>query len=304
METKEHFDNGMQQLIGTGVALVTPFTEYGSIDWAGLENVLNHVSAHADYLVVLGTTGESATLSKKEKAEVWRFVVEKNAGKLPLVLGLGGNNTAELLQDLKEVDVENTLAILSVSPYYNKPSQEGIYRHYEALSQNSPLPIILYNVPGRTGSNMEASTTLRLAELPNIIGIKEASGNLEQAMQIAAHAPEDFLLISGDDLLTVPMVSIGAKGVISVLANAIPAPFCEVVRHALDNNFAAATQQLLGMIDLNRLMYSEGNPTGVKVLLKMQSICEAHVRLPLAPASPQLQNAIERAYQTILATAS
>lgn len=291
------------KLAGTGVALVTPFTELGAIDFDGLERLLHHVSGHVNYLVVLGTTGEAATLNKHERRDVLRFIRQHNRHNLPLVLGLGGNNTAELLHDIKETDFEGISAVLSVSPYYSKPSQAGIIKHYETLADAVPVPVILYNVPGRTGSNMEAATTLTLARHPNIMGIKEASGNLEQAMAIAAGMPEDFLLISGDDMLTVPMISIGASGVISVLANAVPQPFCQMVNQALAGQFAPASTLLYQLLELNRHMYVEGNPVGVKALLEMNGVCGPWVRLPLMPSSQNLKNQIKKSLVGFLQTA-
>ncbi|MFQ5335970.1 MAG: 4-hydroxy-tetrahydrodipicolinate synthase, partial [Flavobacteriales bacterium] len=233
-----------KKLEGTGVAIVTPFAENGSVDYSGLENLVRHLIDNGiDYLVVQGTTGESATLTKEEKKEVLSCVQDVNEGRLPLVLGIGGNNTAAVTDDLGHFDLSAVDAILSVSPYYNKPTQEGIFRHYRTLAECSPLPLLLYNVPGRTASNISAETTLRLAEAcPNIVAVKEASGDLEQIGRIIGNCPKDFLVISGDDALTLPMLSIGGRGVISVLANVLPGQFSDMVRSALQGDFASARE--------------------------------------------------------------
>ncbi|MDQ2656524.1 MAG: 4-hydroxy-tetrahydrodipicolinate synthase, partial [Bacteroidota bacterium] len=215
----------MKKLYGTGVALVTPFTDKEEVDYRSLRKLLNHTAKGVDYYVVMGTTGESATLSGDEKKAILQFVKDNNTKKLPIVYGIGGNNTREVLEIIHQTDLSGVAALLSVSPYYNKPSQEGIVRHFTAIADASPVPVILYNIPGRTSSNMTAETTLRLAQHPNIIGTKEASGNLEQCMRIARDKPKDFMLVSGDDMFTVAFYAIGARGVISVLANAFPATF-------------------------------------------------------------------------------
>jgi 4-hydroxy-tetrahydrodipicolinate synthase len=290
----------MKKLFGTGVALVTPFDKNNKVDYKGLKNLLALVAeGGVDYLVVNGTTGESVSTSKEEKAEILAFVKENNPKKLPIVYGIGGNYTAQVLDSLKETNLKGVAAILSVSPYYNKPSQGGIIKHYTELANQSPVPIILYNVPGRTSSNLLASTTLQLAQHPNIIGIKEASGNLEQAMAIAAEKPKEFMLISGDDMLTIPMMAIGAIGVISVLANAVPEIFKKMTKSALKGDFVKASTEQLSLLSINPLMYSESNPVGVKQLLKEMDICENYVRLPLMPASRELQMAIKNAYSSL-----
>jgi 4-hydroxy-tetrahydrodipicolinate synthase len=278
---------------GTGVALVTPFHPDGRIDFSGLEKLVRHcLKGGVDYLVVLGTTGESATLSQSEKAEVLACVQATNQGQKPIVLGHGGNHTTELTELMKSIRWEGVDAILSVSPYYNKPSQAGIQAHYEAIATASPVPVILYNVPGRTGSNITASTTLRLAEHPNIIGIKEASGNLEQCMSISAGKPADFQIISGDDLLTPSMMAIGAVGAISVLANSHPGPFSEVVNLCRQNQYGKAATIWKNWIALNPLLYEEGNPVGIKAVLAELQICDAMVRMPLQQASTGLKERI------------
>jgi 4-hydroxy-tetrahydrodipicolinate synthase len=284
----------MKKLYGTGVALVTPFDEKEQVDFSGLKKLLSHTTKGVDYYVVMGTTGESATLSKVEKKKVLTFVKENNSKKLPIVYGIGGNNTQEVIEAIKESELSGVDALLSVSPYYNKPSQEGIYRHFTAIADKSPVPIILYNVPGRTASNLTAETTLRLAKHPNIIGTKEASGNLEQCMKIAKEKPKDFMLISGDDMLTVPLYAIGAVGVISVLANAFPVIFKKMKEFSAEGNFAKAAAEQFKLLEINDPMYEEGNPVGVKHILKLMNICSGEVRLPLVSASESLQKKIEK----------
>jgi 4-hydroxy-tetrahydrodipicolinate synthase len=289
----------MKKLYGTGVALVTPFNADGSIDFKSLKKLLNHTAKGVDYYVVMGTTGESVTLAADEKKQVLDFVKQNNAKKLPIVYGIGGNNTAAVLDTIASANLKGVDALLSVSPYYNKPSQEGIYQHFKAVADASPVPVLLYNVPGRTSSNLTADTTLKLALHNNIIGIKEASGNLEQCMRIAKNKPKDFLLISGDDLLTVPLYSMGAKGVISVLANALPLIFKKMKDYAFEGNFAKASQEQFKLLEINGPMYEESNPVGVKHLLQELGVCSNMVRLPLVPASLQLQKKIQMTYETL-----
>ena len=283
----------MNAFKGTGVALVTPFLEDQQVDFPSLERLINHVIAGGvDYLVLLGTTGESATLTASEKAKVLKACVEYNKGRVPLMLGLGGNATQKLLDEIEQTDFYGVAGILSVSPYYNKPTQEGIIAHYKALADASPVPLILYNIPGRTMSNLTAATTLALSHHPNIIGIKEASGNLEQCMQIAASMPKDFLLLSGDDLLTKPIQSIGGSGVISVLANALPSTF----KILTEGDDASSLQAAYSILKLNGLMYEEGNPVGIKNLLLHLGIIQTdQVRLPLLRASQSLSERIRLA---------
>ena len=283
----------MKALKGTGVALVTPFNEDLSIDFDGLLKLLEHTAKGVDYYVVQGTTGESATTTSAEKAEILSFIKQNNKAKLPIVYGIGGNNTQSVLENIKSTDLEGVCAILSVSPYYNKPSQEGIYQHFKMIADASPVPVILYNVPGRTQSNISANTTLRLAEHKNVVAIKEASGDLTQCMAISKDAPEDFLLISGDDLLTTPMMSFGAVGVISVLANAFPETFKRLTKAALSNDFEASSQATFELIDINPLMYAESNPVGVKHVLEVFGVCKNYVRMPLLPASDELKTKIQ-----------
>jgi 4-hydroxy-tetrahydrodipicolinate synthase len=285
----------MEKLHGTGVALVTPFTASGEVDFPSLKRILNHTAKGVDYYVVMGTTGESATVTHDEKKDILAFVKKNNAKNLPLVYGLGGNNTREILNQMEETDLQGVAALLSVSPYYNKPSQEGIVRHFTVIADASPVPVILYNVPGRTSSNLTAETTLRLASHRNIIGIKEASGNLEQAMRIARARPKGFLLISGDDLLTAPFYAIGGDGVISVLANAFPRIFSRIREYALRGDPVQASREQFKLLDINGPMYEESNPTGVKHLLEELGLCRNYTRLPLLAASPDLQRKIRKA---------
>lgn len=287
----------MKKLYGTGVALVTPFDLEGNIDYKSLKKLLVHTAKGVDYYVVMGTTGESVTVSSDEKKSVLDFVIKNNPTKLPIVYGIGGNNTQNVLDTIRSTDLKGVDAVLSVSPYYNKPPQEGIYQHFKAIADASPRPIILYNVPGRTASNIAATTTLRLAEHKNVIGVKEASGNLEQCMNIAKQKPKDFLLISGDDLLTVALYAIGGKGVISVLANALPITFRKMKEFAFANNYEKASQQQFSLLEINGLMYEESNPVGLKQLLQESGLCSNYVRLPLLPASFPLQQKIRSAYQ-------
>jgi 4-hydroxy-tetrahydrodipicolinate synthase len=283
----------MNAFKGIGVALATPFLDDQRIDFESLKRLIDHVIAGGvDYLVVLGTTGESATLTALEKAQVLKAAVEYNKGRVPLMLGLGGNATQKLIDEIEATEFYGVASILSVSPYYNKPTQEGIIAHYKALADASPVPLVLYNIPGRTMSNLTASTTLTLSHHPNIVGIKEASGNLEQCMQIAASMPKDFLLLSGDDLLTKPILSIGGSGVISVLANAIPATF----KILIEGDSKASLEAAYSLLELNSLMYQEGNPVGLKNLLLHQGILSSdQVRLPLLRASKDLSHKIHKA---------
>lgn len=280
---------------GTGVALVTPLDKNSNIDWQSLEKLLHSTAEKGvDYYVVQGTTGESATITKNEKVKILEFVKNNNPGNLPIVYGLGGNNTASLIEDIKNINFKGVDAVLSVSPYYNKPSQDGIIKHFNLIADKSPVPVILYNVPGRTSSNMIAQTTLNLAGHHKIIGIKEASGNFEQCMAIAKDKPEDFLLISGDDMLTLPIMAIGGVGVISVMANAFADIFRDIVQSALAGNYENARKAAFKIININPLMYKESNPVGIKQVLKIQGICENYVRLPLLEATEELQQEIKK----------
>ena len=277
-------DNRFQ---GLGVALVTPFRANGAIDHAALAKVIEHqITGGIDYLVVMGTTGESATITTEEKKQLLAQVIEVVHNRVPIVLGIGGNNTAEVIEQFQAFDMDGVDAILSVSPYYNKPTQEGIYQHYKALAQVSLRPIILYNVPGRTMSNITAETTLRLArDFKNIIGIKEASGNLDQVGLILKHRPKDFLVISGDDALTLAILAMGGDGVISVIGNGLPKEFARLVHSAVKGDFETAREEHLKLIELITLLFVEGNPGGIKEVLKSLGLCDVHMRLPLVPVS-------------------
>lgn len=272
---------------GLGVALVTPFRANGAVDHAALAKLVEHqIVGGIDFLVVMGTTGESATLSAAEKKQVMDQVLEVVHNRVPVVLGIGGNNTAAVMEQLRSTEMDGVDAILSVSPYYNKPTQEGIYQHYKALAQASLRPIILYNVPGRTMSNITAETTLRLAhDFKNIIGIKEASGNLDQIGLLLKHRPKDFLVISGDDALTLPILAMGGDGVISVVGNALPEEFARLVHAAMKGDMDTARREHLNLIELISLLFVEGNPGGIKEVLKTLGLCENHLRLPLVPVS-------------------
>jgi 4-hydroxy-tetrahydrodipicolinate synthase len=284
----------LKKLYGTGVALITPFHKDGSIDFKSYSNLIEHViKGKCEYIVPLGTTGENSTLSREECKAVLSCAVETVNGRVPVVLGLGGNNTREIIRAFEDFDFDGVDAILSVSPYYSKPAQRGIIQHYKALSVESPVPIILYNVPARTGSNLTAETTLTLAhECKNIIGIKEASGNVEQAMFIIHDKPENFLVISGDDGIALPLISAGAAGVISVIANAYPQNFSEMIRQSLKYNFAKAKSLHYDLMPLLPLLFAEGNPAGIKFALKQLGICEEHMRLPQVPVSKTIANKI------------
>ncbi|MCC7303197.1 MAG: 4-hydroxy-tetrahydrodipicolinate synthase [Bacteroidia bacterium] len=288
-------------LTGTGVAIVTPFKAKGKVDYKGLKNVLEHIiRGGVEYVVVLGTTGESATLDKEEKKEVLSFIVEKTMGRVPVVAGIGGNHTTEVIKGFSSLPLKGVSAILSVSPYYNKPNQRGIYAHYKALAGESPLPLILYNVPGRTAMNLTAETTLKIAhDFPNIIATKEASGNLEQVMSIIKHKPKNFKVISGDDNLTLPMIACGAEGVISVVANAYPNVFSEMVRQALKNNYSKARDLHYKLTDITGLLFADGSPGGVKAALEMLGICRSDVRLPLVKISDHVQRMLKKQMETI-----
>jgi 4-hydroxy-tetrahydrodipicolinate synthase len=286
----------MNKFHGTGVAIVTPFQADGQIDYAALSRLIDYlIDGGVEYIVSLGTTGESATLSNEERKQVWAFTAKAVNGRINLVAGIGGNNTAEVVEQLKHFDTTGYDAILSASPHYNKPTQEGIYQHYKAIAGNTPLPIILYNVPGRTGSNISAETVVRLAhDFKNIIGIKEASGNFDQINQIMRDKPESFLMISGDDPVTLPMIALGAVGVISVVGNALPRKTADMVRHCLTTDFEAARTIHSTLIDFTRLMFIEGSPAGVKTALKNLGICDDYLRLPLVQVGDATASCIVR----------
>jgi 4-hydroxy-tetrahydrodipicolinate synthase len=286
---------------GVGVALVTPFNADGSIDYASLEKLIQYVTTNGvDYLVALGTTGETPTMSTYEKIEVLEFIVKINAGKLPIVCGMGGSNTQEVLDAIKKYPLQHVQALLSVSPYYNKPSQEGIYQHFKAISSASALPIILYNVPGRTGSNMLPTTVVRIAtECKNVIAIKEASGNIVQKMELMRIKPTAFSVLSGDDDLILPEIAMGLQGVISVAANCFTKDFCNMVHAALQNNFETARTLNYKLLDGINLLFAEGNPVGVKCVLHQLQIVPNNFRLPIVPASAILQEKISEFLKTL-----
>ena len=285
----------MDKIKGTGVALVTPFNEDKSVDYKGLENLLNHViDGGIDYLVLMGTTGESVTLSKGEKVAVVDFCKKINNSRIPVVLGIGGNNTMQVVEDIKSANLDGIDAILSVSPAYNKPSQEGIYQHYKMISGNCPLPIIVYNVPGRTASNISAETTVRMAnDFENIVAVKEASGDMDQIMKIIKNKPSDFVVLSGDDGLTLPMIHMGAEGVISVIGQSHPKEYSDMVSFGLSGNQEIANQLHNKLYDFYVPLYAEGNPVGVKACLELLGICKSQVRLPLVEASDAIKNELK-----------
>lgn len=284
-----------KMLQGTGVALVTPFKSDKSVDYQSLENLVNFViEGGVEYLVVLGTTAETATLTQEEKEQIKATITKTNKGRVPMVLGIGGNNTASVVEAIQNTDTTDYQAILSVTPYYNKPSQEGLYQHYKAIAQSTNIPILLYNVPGRTGVNMTSATTLRLAnDFPNIIGIKEASGNIVQIMEILKDKPSDFLVISGDDATALPSVFLGADGVISVMGQGIPKEFSQMIRYGLEGNLLKANPLQHQMLTGFDLIFREGNPVGIKSLLNLKGICSKEVRLPLVSATENLEQLLK-----------
>lgn len=284
----------MNKFHGTGVAIITPFKADGTVDHSALRTVIDHIiNGGVEYLVSLGTTGEAATLSSDEKKAVWETTVAHVNGRVPIVAGIGGNSTSGVLNDLKKFDSAGFDAVLSVCPYYNKPIQEGIYQHYKAIAEESVLPVILYNIPGRTGINMTAETTLRLAhDFRNIIAMKEASGNFEQFNKIIKDKPEDFLFISGDDPITLPLIAMGAAGVISVIGNAVPGIFSTMVRMCLDGKFIEAQPLHHSLTEFTSLCFAEGNPGGIKAAMKILGICGQEMRLPLVNVSDTTEKSI------------
>ena len=280
----------MKQFEGHGVAMITPFTNEGLVDFEAIPKVINHLCAGSvNYIVVLGTTAETATLSKAEKKQIIEKTIVATAGRIPLVLGVGGNNTHELVEELKSNNFDGFSAILSVTPYYNRPNQEGLYQHFKALSLATPLPIILYNVPARTGVNLEPETVVRLAQdFDNIVALKEASGDFQQAQTLIKSVPSGFLILSGDDEISLPMILAGAKGVISVIGNAIPAEFSRIIHSALEGDLKLAYSYQYAILDLTRMIYLEGNPVGIKVLMNALELCDNVLRLPLVKASKGL----------------
>ena len=286
----------MNKFYGTGVAMVTPFQADGQIDFEALTKLINYmIDGGVNYLVSLGTTGESATLSNEERKLVWIHTAKVVNNRIPLVAGIGGNNTHEVVEQIKQFDATGYAAILSASPHYNKPTQEGIYQHYKLIAENCPLPIILYNVPSRTGSNISAETTVRLShDFKNIIGIKEASGNFDQLNQIMRDKHADFLVISGDDPISLPMIALGAVGVISVIGNALPAQTSNLIRYCLNGDFKTAQKLHSELIDFTRLMFVEGSPAGIKTALNHLSLCSGTLRLPLVQVSDKTSGLITK----------
>jgi 4-hydroxy-tetrahydrodipicolinate synthase len=284
----------MKELLGTGVALVTPFNEDKSVDFAGLERLVNfQIENGVNYLVVLGTTGEPATLTAAEKEQVKATIIKVNNGRLPLVIGIGGNNTMAVVEEIKNSDLSAYTAILSVSPYYNKPTQEGIYQHFKAISEASSKPIIIYNVPGRTGKNIEPNTVLRLANnFKNIVAVKEAAGDIVQAMRIIQQKPKGFMVISGDDMIALPMVLAGGAGVISVIGQGLPKDFSRMIKYGLKGDLKNANDLHYKIMDSINYIFEECNPAGIKALLAKVEICSSEVRLPLVKASEKLEGKI------------
>ena len=285
----------MNTLVGTGVALVTTFNNDLSVDYKALENIVNYnIENGIDYLVISGTTGESVTITKQEKQEIVKTIIKVNDGRLPLVLGIGGNNTAAIIEEIKTTYLSEIAAILSVSPYYSKPTQEGIYQHFKAIAQVSPVPIILYNVPGRTSANMLPETTLRLAnDFKNIVAVKEAANNVAQYLQLLKNKPKEFLVISGDDDLALGVVLAGGAGVISVIGQAFPKEFSKMIQLGLEGKAKEAYKLHFKLMDITSYIFSENNPAGIKAVLQQLNLCKDTVRLPLVKASDALKAKIK-----------
>lgn len=290
----------MQELIGTGVALVTPFNAAGAVDVSGLEKLVNfQIENGIDYLVVLGTTGESVTLTKEEKKLVVTTVKKANAGRIPLVIGIGGNDTAVIVEEIKSFDYDGFAAILSVSPAYNKPSQEGIYQHFKAIALATSMPVIIYNVPGRTGSNMSVETVVRLShDFDNIVAIKEAAGDIVQAMKMIQYTPKEFLVISGDDMIALPMTLAGGAGVISVIGLGLPQDFSDMIRYGLNGDVDEAYELHYKVAASIDMIFEQGNPCGIKEMLSILNVCENHVRLPLVPVNEDLKSRLNKFMET------
>jgi 4-hydroxy-tetrahydrodipicolinate synthase len=291
----------MKKFKGTGVAIVTPFKSDTSIDFAALGRVIDYViKGGVNYIVVMGTTGESVTLTKDEKKAIISFVVEAVDNRIPLITGIGGNNTQEVINCIRHANLTGIDGILSVAPYYNKPTQKGLFQHFKAIATCSPLPVIIYNVPGRTCCNISSDTCLELAhECENIVAVKEASGDINQIMKIIKGKPENFLVISGDDMMTLPIIAAGGSGVISVLANAFPAQTSEIVNHSLKYNFKSAREIQFRFLEMIELLFIEGNPSGVKAMLNILNICQNNLRLPLVPVSRTIYTRIQKAMEEI-----
>ena len=292
----------MKELAGHGVALITPFKKNGDVDYTAIPKIIDHlINGGVDYLVVLGTTGETATLSDNEKKHLISTIVKYNAGRIPLVIGIGGNNTNQVIKNINSIDLSPFVAILSVTPFYNKPNQEGLYHHFGSIARNSSLPIVLYNVPSRTGVNLLPQTVLRLAnDFSKIVAIKEAAGDIKQAQTLLNICPGDFLILSGDDETSLSMLLAGAKGVISVIGNAIPEEFSKVVYYGIEGSVKEAYQTQNKILDLIRSIYDEGNPTGIKVLMSALGLCENYLRLPLVPASKDLCDKLNRSFKKFI----
>lgn len=291
----------MKKLRGTGVAIVTPFKNDLSIDFSALGRVVNHViGGGVSYIVALGTTGESVTLTKDEKKAVISYVVETTDKRVPVIVGIGGNNTQEIINFVRQTDLTGIEGVLSVAPYYNKPGQKGLFQHFKAFANSCPLPVILYNVPGRTGCNISADTCLELAhECDNIVAVKEASGDLAQIMRIIKGKPDNFSVISGDDMMAMPVIAAGGSGVISVLANAYPVQTSEIVNNALKNNFKVSREIYFRFMDMIDLLFVDGNPSGVKAMLNQMNICQNTLRLPLVPVSKAVMERIQKAMKAV-----
>lgn len=291
----------MDKFTGTGVAIVTPFKNDSSIDFRSLGKLVEHIiNNNADYLVVLGTTGEAVTQSKDEKRAVIDHVLEVNNGKVPIVIGMGGNYTMEVVDNITKNQFDGIDGVLSVAPYYNKPSQRGLYNHFKTIAGASPVPVIIYNVPGRTSINIEADTTIRLAKnVKNIAAVKEASGNIDQIMQIVKNTPSGFSVISGDDAITLPLISVGGAGVISVISNAYPGEWSEMVNLALNNKFKEARKIHYKFTDLINHIFSDGNPAGIKAVLSILGLIQNQLRMPLTPVSRQVYNQIKQSVESL-----
>lgn len=287
----------MEKFSGLGVAMVTPFNPDQTIDFIGLEKLTNHlIQGGVNYLVVMGTTGENPTINQEEQKQILAKVVAVNAGRLPIVFGIGGNDTSAVVKRLKNENLNGVDGILSVSPYYNKPSQEGIYQHYKAISESTPRPIIMYNVPGRTGSVVSAATTLRIAQLPNLVATKEASGSLDICMDVIAKTSQDFGVISGDDNYTLPYIAAGMRGVISVIGNAYPKEFSHLVNYALAGDMENARRIQYALLPMMKAIFLDGNPGGIKYILAKMGICGNHFRLPVVPVNPETEHALDAAF--------
>jgi 4-hydroxy-tetrahydrodipicolinate synthase len=291
----------MKKFRGAGVAIVTPFKSDSSIDFAALGRVINHViNGGINYIVAMGTTGESVTLTKDEKKALISYVVEVIDNRVPLIVGIGGNNTQEVINCIRHVNLTGVDGILSVAPYYNKPGQKGIFEHFKAIATCSSVPVIIYNVPLRTCVNISSETCLTLAhECENIVAVKEASGDISQIMKIVKGKPENFSVISGDDMMTIPIIAAGGSGVISVLANAFPSQCVELVAHSLKNNFKSARELQFRFLEIIELLFIEGNPSGVKAMLNLMNICQNNVRLPLVPVSRPVYTRIQKAIEEV-----